>query len=59
MKEIRCEVCGKLLLKKDGEFDAVEIKCTRCGHIQRVKGEKRYIVKDENGNELGLLTLKK
>ena len=59
MREIRCEQCGKLLLKKDGEFDTIEIKCHRCGHIQKVEKEKVYIAKDEKGNEIGYLTLKK
>jgi len=59
MREIRCERCGKLLLKKEGSFDLFEIKCPRCGYIQRVKNEKIYVAKDENGNEIGLLTFKK
>jgi phage FluMu protein Com len=58
MKKVRCEMCGKLLLKKEGEFDIIEIKCPRCGHIQKVSRGKIYIARDESGNKIGLLTLK-
>ena len=57
MKEIRCERCGKLLFRKEGDFGMCEIKCPRCGHIQKIGNEKIYVAKDENGNEIGLLTL--
>jgi phage FluMu protein Com len=57
MKEIRCEKCGKLLFKKEGDFEIFEIKCPRCGHIQKIENKKIYIAKDEKGNEIGLLTL--
>jgi phage FluMu protein Com len=56
MKDLRCENCGKLLLKKDGSFDTIEIKCNRCGYIQKFNGEKKYVVKDKKGNEIGNLT---
>lgn len=36
--EIRCEKCGKLLtIIKHGSKIIIEIKCTRCGHINLIK----------------------
>ncbi|MFO0753495.1 MAG: Com family DNA-binding transcriptional regulator [Thermodesulfovibrionales bacterium] len=39
MKEIRCRKCNRLLMK--GEVEVVEIKCPKCGYVQRIdrKGE--------------------
>jgi len=38
LREIRCRKCKRLLMK--GEVKDVEIKCPRCGYIQRIiKGE--------------------
>jgi|YNPBryunderm2012_1023409.scaffolds.fasta_scaffold01287_5 phage FluMu protein Com len=33
-KEIRCKKCRRLLMK--GEIKAIEIKCPKCGHIQKI-----------------------
>ncbi|WP_366512329.1 Com family DNA-binding transcriptional regulator [Neptunomonas sp.] len=33
LKDIRCTKCEKLLAK--ASFYTIEIKCPRCGHIQR------------------------
>lgn len=35
MQEIRCQGCNKLLFKSDGS-GSYEIKCPRCGLINRV-----------------------
>ncbi len=35
LREIRCNKCGKMLAKKNGPID-VEIKCLRCGNLNRV-----------------------
>lgn len=36
MKEVRCERCGKLLLLAKVMQD-VEIKCTRCKHLNKIE----------------------
>lgn len=41
-KEIRCKKCRRLLMK--GEIKLVEIKCPKCGYIQKIK---------EKGGEVG------
>ncbi len=33
LPEIRCRRCGRLLLK--GEIKRVEVKCPKCGYLQR------------------------
>lgn len=33
LPEVRCQKCGRLLFK--GIIEAVEIKCPRCGALQR------------------------
>jgi len=38
-KEIRCKKCRRLLMK--GEVKAVEIKCPKCGYIQKIIQEVR------------------
>ena len=38
-KEIRCKKCRRLLMK--GEVKAVEIKCPKCGYIQKIIEEVR------------------
>jgi len=35
MKTLKCEKCGKSLLKI--EYGNIEIKCPRCGYIVKVK----------------------
>jgi phage FluMu protein Com len=40
MKEIRCRICGRLLFKKEGDLDTIEIKCPRCGYVQKVETKK-------------------
>jgi len=49
-REIRCKRCGRLLMK--GEVRVVEIKCPRCGCIQRILADN-----DENkfSNDRGKL----
>jgi len=46
MKEIRCKRCKRLLMK--GDVKAVEIKCPKCGYIQKIEGkgviEERKVV---------------
>lgn len=38
MKEIRCKKCGKLLFKVSEESSTyVEIKCLKCGSINKIK----------------------
>ena len=34
LKEIRCRKCNRLLMK--GDILKVEIKCPKCGHIQKI-----------------------
>lgn len=38
-KEIRCKKCRRLLMK--GAVEYVEIKCPKCGYIQKVGKERR------------------
>ena len=33
-KEIRCQMCGRLLLRA-GDLRDVEIKCPKCGYVNR------------------------
>ena len=40
VKEIRCKKCRRLLMK--GEVREIEIKCPKCGHIQKI-GRKEEI----------------
>jgi len=40
IKEIRCKKCRRLLMK--GEVREIEIKCPKCGHIQKI-GRKEEI----------------
>jgi len=37
MKEIRCKKCKRLLMK--GEVRHIEIKCPKCGYIQKIRKE--------------------
>jgi phage FluMu protein Com len=37
VKEIRCKKCKRLLMK--GEVKTIEIKCPKCGYIQKIKDE--------------------
>ena len=37
VKEIRCKKCRRLLMK--GEVKEVEIKCPKCGYIQKIGGK--------------------
>jgi phage FluMu protein Com len=32
--EIRCKKCKRLLMK--GEVQAIEIKCPKCGYVQKI-----------------------
>jgi phage FluMu protein Com len=38
-KEIRCKKCRRLLMK--GEVRAIEIKCPKCGYVQKISEEVR------------------
>lgn len=48
MRDIRCRKCNRLLMR--GEVEVVEIKCPKCGYVQRigregeVKGEAVQVV---------------
>lgn len=33
--EIRCKKCGKLLMKADKKVKGIEIKCPRCGYVNK------------------------
>lgn len=40
---VRCEMCGKVLMKSDGDTridGSIEIKCrdSKCGHVNIIKG---------------------
>ncbi len=37
MKEIRCKKCRRLLMK--GDIKHIEIKCPKCGYIQKIGRE--------------------
>ncbi len=52
MTEIRCVKCGRLLLKADLLFDyvAAEIKCPKCGYINKFLGKPIDIIKTINEN---------
>lgn len=41
LQEIRCRKCNRLLMK--GEVGVIEIKCPKCGYVQRIEegDEKR------------------
>ena len=41
MKKLKCEKCGKTLLLI--EYGKLEIKCPRCGHIEKI--EIRQIIR--------------
>ncbi len=57
--ELRCKLCGRLLGKTAEWEGAVSIKCHRCGTITEFVHETvRCVVYTEEGDELGLLTLK-
>jgi len=36
-QEIRCKKCRRLLMK--GEVRQIEIKCPKCGYIQKIREE--------------------
>ncbi|MBZ0156172.1 MAG: Com family DNA-binding transcriptional regulator [Alphaproteobacteria bacterium] len=38
MRDIRCRKCNRLLMK--GEVEVVEIKCPKCGYVQRIGRER-------------------
>lgn len=40
LQEIRCRKCNRLLMK--GEVELIEIKCPKCGYMQRIEeGDER------------------
>ncbi len=56
-EELRCKLCGRLLGKATKMEGVISIKCHRCGTITEFKNETtHYIVRTEEGDELGLLT---
>ncbi len=36
MTEIRCVKCRRLLMKVEDNKGTIEIKCPKCGHINRI-----------------------
>lgn len=36
MTEIRCVKCGRLLFKANETFGMLEIKCSKCGYINKI-----------------------
>ncbi len=51
MTEIRCKKCNRLLMK--GVVSLVEIKCPKCGYLQRVVSAFEFDAYKENAERLG------
>ena len=50
-KEFRCIKCGKMLAKSFNDLSCLEIKCLRCGNLNRIleKMSEQVIITDRKG----------
>lgn len=45
VNEIRCKKCRRLLMK--GDVRRIEIKCPKCGHVQRIEEKEGYEIEQK------------
>jgi len=50
MEAIKCRKCSRLLFKGEMGSARIEIKCPKCGYVQKIEGAS-YTMLEESGHE--------